>query len=427
MANSNGVITAPIGLVDMQQVLGESSTDLATLCLSNQINKWAKNKPIKHSSPSLLQSPITEEVTGHAELDDVNRLCCGMSVPMILESRAKTLCGTMYDFANEYFGTPTHFTKNYDMFDKVSGLTYKRLTDFKGYYHRAECPFILNPNGTNYPTDYDIPEGTETPFVIKLYHNPSVLSQYNLMPEDMLSAFSLYSNWKLRVEVIDVYQRAMHAPQDYWSRYYDTALLDSSQNDMYGELNVPVTFPRGFPDNYPVIITPYLYDSSQGYAMLLPKGSPMKINLRKQLRIINIAEVYNGGNWESPYVQHILQTNALRLNLSIQRTSAEVTFGSNSYYANMVRVTCTYNGSTTHIIGKAVERDGTARSYGTWNIPSTVVDNAYVTTYWQFNGLIQGQAIDHSKYMNITVETSEDHGSTWVPKGGFSALPSYNV
>ena len=427
MANSNGKITAPVSMYDVQQVLGENSTDLTTLCLSNQINKWAKNKPIKHSSPALLQSPITEEVTGHTELDDVNRLCCGMSVPMILESRAKALCGTMYDFANEYFGTPTHFIKNYDMFDKISDLKWKRLTDFKDYYHMAECPFILNPNGTNYPTNYDVPEGTETSFVIKLYHNPSVLSQYNLMPEDMLSAFSSYSNWKLRVEVIEVYKRDNHEPQDYWLHYYDTALLDSSQYNMYGELNIPVTLPSSFPYSYPVLITPYLYDSFQGYAMLLPNGSPMEIKLRKQLRIINIAEVYNGSNWEEPYAEHILETNALRLNLSIQRTKTEVTFGSTAYYANMVRVSCTYNGETTRIIGKAVERDGTARSYGTWDIPSTVVSNAYVTTYWQFDGLIQGQAIDHNKYMNITIETSDDHGSTWMTKGGFSALPGYNA
>jgi hypothetical protein len=427
MANNNVIITAPVSMYDVQQVLGESSTDLATLCKSSNINKWAKYKPIKHSSPALLQSPITEEVTEHTKLDDVNRLCCGMSVPMILESTAKTLCGTMCDFANEYFGTPTHFTKNYDMFDKVSGLKFKRLTDFKDYYHRAECPFILNPNGTNYPTDYDVPEGTETPFTIKLYHNSSVLSQYNLMPEDILNVFSFYSDWKLRVEVIDVYQRDMQAPQDIWLHYYDTALLDTTENNLYGELNIPVTFPQSFPDKYPVLITPYLYDSTQGYAMLLPKGSPMEINLRKQLRIINIAEVYNGSNWEEPYAEHILETNALRLNLSIQRTMEDVTFGSTAYYANMVRVSCTYNGETTHIIGKAVERDGTERSYGTWNISSTVVSNAYVTTYWQFDGLIQGQAIDHSKYMNITVETSDDHGNTWRSKGGFSALPGFNA
>lgn len=424
MANSNGKITAPVSMYDVQQVLGENSTDLTTLCLSNQINKWAKNKPIKHSSPALLQSPITEEVTGHTELDDVNRLCCGMSIPMILESRAKALCGTMCNFATEYFGTPTHFNKNYDMFDKVSDLTYKRLTDFKGYYHRAECPFILNPSGIIY---YDVPEGKVTPFTIKLYHNPSVLSQYNLMPEDMLSAFSSYSNWKLRVEFIDVYLRDMHAPDDKWLRYYDTALLDSSQNDIYGELNIPVIFPEGFPLGYPLLITPYLYDSSHGYAMLLPKGDPIDITLEKQERIINIAEVYNGSNWEEPYAEHILETNALRLNLSIQRTKTEVTFGSTAYYANMVRVSCTYNGETTHIIGKAVDRDGTFRSGGTWNIPSTMASNAYVTTYWQFNSIIQGQAIEHNKYMNIVVEMSRDHGSSWVPKGGFNALPDYNA
>lgn len=46
MANNNGIITAPVSMYDVQQVLGESSTDLATLCLSNNINMWAKYKPV---------------------------------------------------------------------------------------------------------------------------------------------------------------------------------------------------------------------------------------------------------------------------------------------------------------------------------------------------------------------------------------------
>jgi hypothetical protein len=42
----NGKITAPVSIYDVQQVLGENSTDLATLCKSSKINKWSVKKPI---------------------------------------------------------------------------------------------------------------------------------------------------------------------------------------------------------------------------------------------------------------------------------------------------------------------------------------------------------------------------------------------
>lgn len=50
MSVNNGKITPPISIDDVKSVLGELSTnDLATLCKSANINKWSKNKPIKHN------------------------------------------------------------------------------------------------------------------------------------------------------------------------------------------------------------------------------------------------------------------------------------------------------------------------------------------------------------------------------------------
>lgn len=46
---NNGKITPPISIDDVKSVLGEQSNDLATLCKSAKINKWSKNKPIKHN------------------------------------------------------------------------------------------------------------------------------------------------------------------------------------------------------------------------------------------------------------------------------------------------------------------------------------------------------------------------------------------
>lgn len=48
---NNGIITPPISIDDVKSVLGESSNDLATLCKSANINKWAKYKPISIGKP----------------------------------------------------------------------------------------------------------------------------------------------------------------------------------------------------------------------------------------------------------------------------------------------------------------------------------------------------------------------------------------
>ena len=44
--SSNGVISAPVSIYDVQRSLGVSSSDLGTLCQSANINKWSKMKPV---------------------------------------------------------------------------------------------------------------------------------------------------------------------------------------------------------------------------------------------------------------------------------------------------------------------------------------------------------------------------------------------
>lgn len=46
MSYSNGKITAPVSIYDVQRAIGASSPDLGTLCKHSSINKWAKYKPI---------------------------------------------------------------------------------------------------------------------------------------------------------------------------------------------------------------------------------------------------------------------------------------------------------------------------------------------------------------------------------------------
>ena len=48
------IIRPPVSIQDVRQVLGNSSTDLATLCVTGQINKWARYKPVRHSAAGVI-------------------------------------------------------------------------------------------------------------------------------------------------------------------------------------------------------------------------------------------------------------------------------------------------------------------------------------------------------------------------------------
>ena len=50
MSVDRGYILAPVSISDIKTILGISSNDLATICKSSRINKWAVFKPEKIAS-----------------------------------------------------------------------------------------------------------------------------------------------------------------------------------------------------------------------------------------------------------------------------------------------------------------------------------------------------------------------------------------
>ena len=50
-------ISVPVTVSDVQSVLQTSANTVSALCKNVNINKWSKNKPIKHSS----YGPLTDE------------------------------------------------------------------------------------------------------------------------------------------------------------------------------------------------------------------------------------------------------------------------------------------------------------------------------------------------------------------------------
>lgn len=130
MANNNGLITAPVTMQDVRTVLGNSSTDLGTLCKASQINIWAKYKPV-----------VLALVDTVSQFDKTNNKwyswatwwkgqtgTCGL-VPYVLRSAADVVnyCSgglNGWSYSHPYGGSASPY----------------RLTDFASYYHRALAP-----------------------------------------------------------------------------------------------------------------------------------------------------------------------------------------------------------------------------------------------------------------------------------------------
>ena len=80
MSYSNGIITAPVSIYDVQRALGSSSPDLGTLCRHQNVNKWAKYKPVPNNiidTTPQLESDMTWKST--ATWWKANDGKCGLS------------------------------------------------------------------------------------------------------------------------------------------------------------------------------------------------------------------------------------------------------------------------------------------------------------------------------------------------------------
>lgn len=124
MANSNGKITAPVGIdSDIAPVLGVGSYDLGYLCSNahGKINKWAKYKPVRR--------PWMDERSEYWKADDGG---CGITLPVYTAPGTLTsgflkdlFAGATWPYSPPTGGDASPF----------------RALDFNGYNHKAIMPF----------------------------------------------------------------------------------------------------------------------------------------------------------------------------------------------------------------------------------------------------------------------------------------------
>lgn len=140
MAYNNGIITAPVSIYDVQRALGNSNTDLGTLCKASQINKWAKYKPVKYAKIGAMtlenREAANHGITNIPTWNNINKMATFWLLQDTSSSTNYPDCGLQSEFWK--YNRPTG----------GSASPY-RLSDFSeypvsdsalGYYHMAEQP-----------------------------------------------------------------------------------------------------------------------------------------------------------------------------------------------------------------------------------------------------------------------------------------------
>lgn len=131
MAYKNNKISAPVSTDDVKKALELDSHDIGTLCMSEKIDRWAINKPVKHESP--IWTPDTcKGLDGNY----------GLYVPSYTDT-VSSLIENISDFTAEYYqGSDAH---NGWKYIQVEDGDWCRLDDFNGYSPTALPPYTNGP------------------------------------------------------------------------------------------------------------------------------------------------------------------------------------------------------------------------------------------------------------------------------------------
>ena len=227
MANSNGIITAPVRIYDVQQTLGVSGGgDLGTLCQSPKINMWAKYKPVIRrnliDTISQLNSnnrwkPTTDFSTAYTWWwcgDDTNH---GIYVPFRIPSQ-QTAAG--YVAALEQVALLIDGQKNGWSYTPPTGTANApfRLTDFNQYNQYAPNP-VQGASGSDvvyaaasqeFTYSFMTREVVDKPYDDRDFVVPTDLKLDGTRWQNCYLGFAIY------IKVSGVYKAMAWTVGDYW-------------------------------------------------------------------------------------------------------------------------------------------------------------------------------------------------------------------
>lgn len=252
MSVSNGKIIAPVSIEDVKTVLGETSNDLAILCKSENINKWAKYKPVVCSNAFDNKDGAGDDGA------------YGLSVLPVDYSK----------IVSEYLNAESYYKYNKRPTGGASSPF--RLGDFEGYNHKAigavSCPVTVERvynEGT--PNEIIIYESISDGDSIATDENPPYLAVYtsgiDCVPVESLS---ILKDMKLSI-------------------YYKGALeglgsFNQVSNDKYGVKRAIYLNPNKREGDF--ILYPYLTSFDGTSCYLFPGCKPIKVTFAKRANII---------------------------------------------------------------------------------------------------------------------------------------------
>ena len=159
MSTSNGKITAPVSISDVNSTLGHGSTNLGVLCQSEKINKWSKCKPVVWDAIS--RDNLPKQYPWYVGDNGL----CGFSNIIPLD---------ITQLINEYNKDGGKSIWTY--IKPKGGSEPFRLLDFDGYYHNA-IPFVYSTYPKGYSTSYSVASGSVTAtFTMNMNNNADSLS-----------------------------------------------------------------------------------------------------------------------------------------------------------------------------------------------------------------------------------------------------------
>ena len=191
MAYSNGIITAPVSIYDVQRAIGKSSPDLGTLVTDDVVNMWSKFKPVRWNNINTIGALNNDKTWNQNAaaaqqwwktggnygiyIPFVNFTTNYRSVRIALESIANS--GNIDGGLNgwEYLKPRGNYANPAEPY---------RLLDFLQYYHAAARP-IFSAHGHSVRGRID---GDYSISVELGEANPDQFeSRFNLVPQDLTS------------------------------------------------------------------------------------------------------------------------------------------------------------------------------------------------------------------------------------------------
>lgn len=149
-SSSTGIITAPVGIQDVQQALGDGRTDLGTLCKSNNINMWAKYKPVVKNMIDTTPQLNSDSGKTWKNINGTGGLGTDAWFRATAGNFGITPCAISYSTDNNRMLTALNSLANDYINGGLNGWTYTkpgggssspyRLIDFNRYNHLAPQP-----------------------------------------------------------------------------------------------------------------------------------------------------------------------------------------------------------------------------------------------------------------------------------------------